>query len=207
MLGDDLVTPDSWDRIRGTSGPFGLPRTREAGESAASGTEFLAGARAIVEVASRLSACRICSYGTGAAFVEFNVKRLAPNIDLICTDYAPRTVTRLAALFPEAEVRRHDLLAAGPLEADLHLLYRIDTEFSDAEWHVILQRFADPVLLVTTELIGWPTLAREALHRLKRRRFTRAGYVRTEAAFLALWSGTQIATHLEIGDHDAYLLT
>lgn len=148
---------------------------------------------------------RLCSYGVGTADLELLLAQRAPELELVCTDYAPRTADRLSGLFPEARVLRHDLLADGPLQGDLHLLYRVDTEFSDDELRTVLGRFVDPVVLVPALLLDARTLARELLVRV-RRRGTRAGWVRTEARLRELWAPAGAET-IRLGDLRGYLVT
>src|SRR2546430_564364 len=85
----------------------------------------------------------------GAAFVELNLARVKPDLDLVCTEFAPRTLARLRHLFPEAEVRRHDLLVDPPVAADLHLFHRVDAELSKRQWRSMLPLYREPILLVT----------------------------------------------------------
>jgi len=206
-VGDDLVNPASWDAIRETPGPFGLPATREEWERAALTPEFAARADAIAGVARELGARRICSYGVGAAFLELNLVRAMPEAELVCTDYAPRTVERLARLFPEASVRLHDLYVDGPLAADLHLLHRIDSELANRAWRKVFARFQEPALLVATQLLEWPVFESELRRRLSRRPApTRAGYARTEAAMRSLWRGTHVDRPVPVGELAGFLL-
>jgi hypothetical protein len=109
-------------------------------------------------------------------------------------------------LFPEANVLHHDLLADGPIEADLHLLHRVDTEFGDQELRAVLARFREPVLLVPALLLTRRVLARELLVRVLHRHATRAGWVRNVPALRALWEPTHRATEIAVGDGRAFLL-
>jgi len=163
-------------------------------------------AEAVVAVARRVRAGRLCSYGVGTAALERAIVREACRLELTCTDYAPQTVARLQTLFPEALVVRHDLLADGPLPADLHLLYRIDTEFSNAQLRRIFARFEEPVVVVPALLLGPRVLGREVYLRLFRPRATRAGWVRTKAALRALWTPTHDDTESRAGREPLFLL-
>ena len=186
-VGPDLVRPSAWDAIRESDGAFGLPRTRADWERRALRPELERTATDLADLVRSLGARSLCSYGVGTGDLELSLARLAPELELTCTEYAPRTAERLALLFPEARVLRHDLLESGPLAADVHLLYRIDTEFSDDDLRTVLARFREPVVLVPALLLNSRTLARELFVRL-RRRGTRAGWVRTEARLRELWA-------------------
>lgn len=207
LVGSHLVNPQSWDAIRETSGPFGLPPTRAEWERAASEGDFAERAAAIGAVADELGARRVCSYGVGAAFVELNLALLRPDIELVCTDFTPRALGRLRELFPEAEVQQHDLLTGGPLEADLHLFHRIDSELSNRQWRSVLPRFHEPILLVATQLLEWPALRRELGVGRSPGTASAAGYVRTEAGLRSFWRRSHRDRKLEIGSLAGFLLT
>jgi hypothetical protein len=209
-VGEDLVRPEAWDALRtNTMGPFSVPATREEWERAAEErSEIRDRAERIVSVARERGVRRLASYGAGAALLELWMHRLAPDVELVLTDYAPATVERVAAIFPEASVRRHDLLADRPVEdADLHLFHRIDTELSNAQWRGVLRRFAHvPVLVAATEVIDLSRAVIELQSRLRNRNVSRAGWLRTRAAFEALWGREHEATPVPIGDLDGWLL-
>ena len=150
----------------------------------------------------------LASYGVGGAVLELWLLRLTPKRRLIVTDYAPRTVERLEALLPEADVRRHDLLADPPLPADVHLFHRIDTELTNAQAHQVFRRFAaEAVLVVATEVADAKRILLELRHRLRnRKQVTRAGWMRNRAAFEALFRKTHHATPLRFHDLNAWAL-
>jgi hypothetical protein len=126
----------------------------------------------------------------------------------VLADYAPATVDRLRTLFPRVEVHGHDLRRDPPLPADAHLFHRVDTELSDAQWRETLERFArETVLVVATEIASARRLAHELLQRLRNRRLTRAGWLRTRDAFDALWRDTHDARPLRLHDLNGWALT
>src|SRR5437764_9723744 len=186
LVGDDLARPEAWDALRVRSGgPFTMPETRAELESAADQLPELAKrARAIDAELERREVETLASYGVGTGLVEMCLERLRPERKLLLTDYAPQTVERLGALFPRADVHEHDLLRDPPLEADVHLFHRVDTELTDDEWRRVLTRFADErILAVATEVATVPRLAAELLGRVRRRGLSRAGWLRTGDAF------------------------
>ena len=207
LVGDDLVRPESWDALRiQTSGPFAAPSSRE---------ELAATAEALPEIGRRAREIdkwleqngvrTLASYGVGGGILECWLERLRPERRLLLAEYAPATVERLRELFPEADVRRHDLLADAPLEADAHLLHRVDTELTNEEWREALRRFAGQrVLVVATEVATPKRLLLELLLRLRVRRLSRAGWLRTRDAFEALWRDTHDARPLRLHDLDGW---
>jgi hypothetical protein len=205
-VGAELVNAASWDAIRETSGPFGLPATRAEWARAAGEGDLAERATAIAAIADELGARRLCSYGVGGAFIELNLAQQRPDLDLVCTDFTPRTLGRLRELFPEADVRSHDLTSDAPIEADLHLFHRIDTELSNRQWRAVLPRFREPILLVADALLGWRGLLRELRLRASRTA-SDAGYSRTEAGLRSLWQPSHHDRRLEIGALTGFLLT
>jgi hypothetical protein len=201
------VRPGAWDALRETSGPFGLPSSRVDWERRAASPALAARARDIAAVAARLGAASLCSHGVGTATLELNIARSAPGLRLVCTDFAPRTVARLGELFPEAEVVVHDLLRDEPVAADLHLMHRIDSELSDAEWRSVFPRLGTPIVLVPVLLLDWLEAAKALLRRARRPRAARAGYLRSEDALRALWHPTHSDERVRVGDATGYLLT
>jgi hypothetical protein len=125
------------------------------------------------------------------------------------TDYGPATTARLGGVFPAVEVRRHDLRRDDPIESDVHLFHRIDTELDNHEWRAVFERFRHAeILLVATEVLDVRALAFELYGRIaKLGRASRAGFVRNRAAFEALWRSTHVGDPLEMHDLHAWALS
>lgn len=205
LVGEDLVRPEAWDALRiRTAGPFALPQDRAAWEEAATANaDLVARAGAIDAWLDAQAVSALASYGAGTAQVELLMWRGAPHRALTLTDFGPDTVATLARLFPEATVLRHDLVVDGPLDAPLDMFHRIDTEFSDADWRTILQRFAGRrILVVATEVIGGRRALTEVRTARRNPAVTRAGWLRNRPAFERLWAATHDATPLRM--HDLY---
>jgi hypothetical protein len=188
-FGDDLPegrldNPGAWDHLRTqTSGPFAMARTRQELAAMLAGRPELAQrARAI----SRLVDESLASYGVGAGVLEHGLDVA----HLTLTDMAPATVAQLSVLFPAARVVRHDL-RAGPLDAELHLFHRVDTEFTNRDWRRIFRAFADQrVLFVPGGMQPAKVMLRAVYITMRERRQVRAGLLRTRAATEALWRET-----------------
>jgi hypothetical protein len=208
LVGDDLVRPEAWDALRTrTSGPFALAETREQWERTADEhPELEARARRIVELLDARGVKRLASYGVGGATLECWLKRLAPSRELVVTDYAQATVDRLAGIFTEAECVRHDLLEDLPLDGDMHLLHRVDTEFGNDEWARVFEGFGRlPVLFVAAgqvDLMG----ALAEWRKGRRPGASRAGWVRTRPALESLWKRTHDGRTVDVGDLPAWEL-
>lgn len=209
LVGDDLDRPEAWDALRTrSSGPFAAAASREELErSARERPELEERAREIDRWLEENGVGTLASYGVGGGILEWWLRELRPERSLVLAEYAPRTLERLRVLFPDAEVHRHDLLADPPLEADAHLFHRVDTELSDAEWRETLRRFAGAVVLVVATEVATPQrLLQELLLRLRSRRLSRAGWLRTRGAFEALWRDTHEARPLRLHDLEGWSL-
>jgi hypothetical protein len=209
LVGEDLARPEAWDALRtGTSGPFSVAASGEQlDRDARERPELERRAREIDRWLDENHVGTLASYGVGGGILEWWLERLASQRRLLLAEYAPKTVERLDELFPAAEVYRHNLAADPPLNADAHLFHRVDTELTNAEWLETLRRFAgERVLVVATEVATPPRLLQELFLRLRSRRLTNAGWLRTRDAFEALWRDTHEATPLRLHDLEAWSL-
>jgi hypothetical protein len=210
QIGPDLVDPRAWDAVRSVAVGFELPSTRETWEQQSERTEFAERAAAIVDLADRLGARSLASYGVGGASLERQISLSASGLRLICSDFAPAATERLATLFSEADVRILDFRNEPPLTADLHLMHRIDTELANQDWRRVFERFAaERILFVPGARIDdWQTVRRAISGaRRGRRAATRAGWFRTETALRHLWRRTHVDSAVPVGDLPGYLLT
>jgi hypothetical protein len=211
IVGDDLVRPEAWDRLRTkTSGVFAIPATREEFVRTAEGRADIAGrARAIDAWLERQGAEVVASYGVGGAALEWWLHNLRPGRKLIVTDYGEATLQRLAEIFPEVGVRFHDLRRDEPLAADVHLFHRIDAELGNREWQEVFTRFARVrILVVATDVLDLRRIVDElrSRRRMKRLHATKAGFIRSRAAFEALWRRTHTSQPLRLHDLDGWEL-
>jgi hypothetical protein len=212
IVGTDLASPESWDRLRAhSSGAFAIPATREAFiQLAEKNTDLASRGHAIDAWLTDRGSSSVASYGVGGAMLEWWLKEIRPDRPVICADYAAATVERLNDLVPELDVRQHDLRHDGPIGADVHLFHRIDTELSNSEWREVFGRFkAVPILVVATRVLDDKAVLLEILDRPRKwlRRASRAGFLRTRDAFGSLWLPTHHAVPLRVHDLEAWCLT
>jgi hypothetical protein len=209
VVGGDLSSPDAWDSLRlKTDGPFAIASDRaELERQADERPEIGERMRLVDELLRDRGARALASYGVGGALPELWLLRLDPDRRLLVTDYAPETVARLRELLPEAEVHRHDLLRDPPLDCEMHMFHRIDTELDNSQWRAVFRRFADQrILLVATEVLPTREIPRRLGAAVRGRRATRAGWTRTRSAFEALWRRTHRGTRLTLVDLEAWIL-
>jgi hypothetical protein len=225
LAGGSLQSPQAWDELRSDrqlelSSAFYMPGNRtEWLELVAQVPDAHSQARAIASLVSEGGYTAVVSCGVGRAFVEYHVKQMRPELALTCTEYSSQTVARLRAVFHECDrIHCHDFTRAGWPAADertLFLLNRVDTELSDEQWPGVFANLAAEnvrhVLVVATELLTARVLAselkRRILARILRRPLTFAGYIRTRAAFTALWRDHyRLVAQVPIGNLTGFLL-
>jgi hypothetical protein len=207
LVGDDLVRPEAWDALRTrTNGPFAMADSAEEAErQARAHPELVHRADALAAWLAREEIARMVSYGAGGGALELLVAPHTHAPELVLTDYGPETVARLRRVVPGADVVHHDLLVDAPLEGDLHLFHRIDTEFDNGQLRAILRRFADRhVLVIATGAVTPLEALREVAYRFRNRHVSRAGWRRTAATFEALWRPTHEARRLTVHDLPAW---
>jgi hypothetical protein len=209
VLSGELRTAAAWDSLRTrTSGVFAIAEDR-AGLQAMlrEYPDIRARAEAIAELASREGAVEIASYGVGGGVVEAGLELARPQARLTIAEYAPATVERLRTLFPSASVRLHDLLQDAPIDADLHLMHRIDTEFSRSQWLRIFEAHrVERIVFVPGGEMALRALLGLIAQLPRRRGATRAGLVRNRAAIEMLWQRTHSARPVVLHDIRGWLL-
>lgn len=169
-------------------------------------SDIEARARALDRWLDERGVLQLASYGVANAVLELWLHRLRPDLELTVTDYAPETVALLRSHFEGARVEHHDLLRDPPVDAELHLFHRIDTEFSDREWQRILARFARRRVLVIVGGILPVWRALRAMVSPPAPNVTHAGTARTRGAFEALWKHRHKASALRFHDLHAWEL-
>lgn len=209
LVGNDLLRPESWDSLRTrTSGPFSIASDRDELETQADARPEIGERMRVVDAWLRERDARsVVSYGVGGGLPEIWLMRIDPERKIVLTDYAPETIGRLRELLPEAEVHQHDLLRDSPLEADVHMFHRIDTELDNDQWRAVYRRFAGQrILVVATGILPTDEIPRQILSAIRNRGATRAGWTRTRAAFESLWRKTHQGTPMRLVDLDGWAL-
>ena len=85
-------------------------------------------------------------------------------------------------------------------------MHRIDTELDTATWKRVFARFSEPILAAPAPPLNVERVLKELGRRILRPRASRAGWVRSEDAFRALWAGTQSDEVVSIGGQRSFLL-
>ncbi len=210
LVGETLLSPGSWDALRlQTEGPFAIAESSDQLEHQADERPDIGNRAELLDAwFTEQAVMSLASYGVGGGILESWLGRLTPDREMVMTEYAPQTLERLRLLFAGREVVRHDLETEPPLDADLHLFHRIDTELSNRQWLDVLRNFeAVQVLVVATKIIGGRRAAPAIRLRLLNRQGPNAGWLRNRAAFESLWRHTHDAQRLRFGDLHAWHLT
>ncbi len=162
---------------------------------------------------------RVNSYGVGAAELECCLKHQYPSVFLQCSDYTPESLQRLREVFPEAdEIICFDMFKDTWVDGNacLHLFYRIDTIFDDAQWRAVFARThaagIQHILFVPCEFLTWRRLIRQkikyALYYLLKKPLAFAGYIRTREQLLALFAPYyRLEQSVPVGALTGFLLT
>ncbi len=197
-----LDGPASWDAIRQTDSPFRVPLDRSDWfQLADSNPHLTRRAQQIAIIAASLEARVVASYGAGTALME---RHLVERVDrLRCTDFSPQTLVQMRSVAPEIEFVDHDLSRSPQLDADLHVLHRVDTELNDATWARLFSQWRPPILIAISELLTLRAIGREIATRM--RGGSPAGWLRTDRAMRRLF-GAHAVERVEVGDLAGYLL-
>ena len=211
VVGDDLVRPEAWDALRTqTSGAFALAETREEWERTADEhPELEARARRLDEVFDAPRGARR-SPPTASAAPRSSAGSSASRRS--ATSSSPTTRRRRSSgcgrSSPRPSACVHDLSADPPLEADLHLFHRIDTEFDEPRAG---RRSSSASRARADRVRGGragrsPRRAGGGAARAAGAGASRAGWVRTRPAIEALWRQTHTAVPVDVGDLPAWEL-
>lgn len=175
-------------------------------------------AKAIVDLVKREGFSSIISVGVGTAYLEYNLKRLYPPLNLTCSDYTPQSIERLKQVFPECDaIEVFDMLKDRwkPCQNALYLLYRVDTEFSDEQWKKLFITMGESnisdILFVPSVFLGLRFFITEKLvnlwHRFRGYQITFAGYVRTKDTVKTFWvPHYRIILEIPVGTLTGFLL-
>ena len=173
---------EAWDKLRtGTDNPaFQFESSVEEYEASCVGrTDCREVAKEVRDVLKSLGKEVSCvvSLGTGKGIVEWHLKRLMPEMRLICTDYAESGVESLRRLFRGCDqVMTFDMLKSNydqfP-DGTVLFMNRISTEFTTSEWLQIFRSCRDSgikhVIFIPTELASFKLKVMETLRHFVRK--------------------------------------
>ena len=221
-LGDYLNTPASWDVLRTNDGAqkiFSISEDRETWQKTCLSNEQLKSkAKDIVKIVTPEFNC-VCSFGVGAGYLEYLIKKEEPSLQVKCSDFSPQGIERLKKVFLEAdEVVTFDMIQGDWERVDsqgICLFYRVSEMFDDAQWRRVFYKMKHAgikgMLFVPSEILTFKKILYQQfkyiIFRLLRRRMTFSGYLRNEQRFISILSEFyEIVQVVDVGEAKGFLL-
>lgn len=220
-VGSDLLDPATWDELRleTDASEFSIPTDHESWvEACENTTSYARRAQSLVTLLKDAGIERALSVGVGSAALEYHLQNQYPRLDLVISDYSPKSVARLQDITTEFEaVVEFDILRDNldPWTDRCFIIHRVDTDLTDSEWKKVFERlkrqniefvvFVPGGVLTLRTILR--TLAGTIRARLPSRRYTFAGYVRTLDRMKSLWESCySIRRSKSVGGTPSYLL-
>lgn len=226
-----LNSSESWDTLRTIHPHFSISENREEWLKASEAQvkkdgqdgNLIKRANDVVRIIDQLGVTSVFSVGVGGAGLEYQIKKIKPNLKLMCSEYSPVAVERLTKVFQEADsvilfdMKKGDWsVALNGIDPDkqLCLLYRIDIDLTNDEFSNIFKKMsAAGIHNILIILCGRLTL-RSLFNRLRQRLiwkirgipYTFAGYLRTTKTFSRFWKSLYTTTETECGGLTSFLL-
>ena len=229
---EKLDSPESWDMLRTTDPLFTIADTRDewievstqAVRKDGQDVHLAKRAREIAEILWAKNISTVFSTGSGGAGLEYLLYSVFPELKILCSEYAPATVSALKKVFLEAE----DIILFDIKESNwnvvtermdakntLCLMYRLDAQFTDNEWKEIFTRLAGAgvvqVLFIPTGFLTMKGLLSRLRSRitwfLKRRPMVFSGYLRTKETMHTYWERNFQSTEYVVGGMTSFWLT
>lgn len=232
MKDQGLMSPESWDALRENHPFFSIPEERDEWVAVSElkvkkdgqDNQLIERAKDVAALLKREGIDRVFSIGSGGAALEYQLKKMIPELRVVCSDYSEVTVARLKKVFTECEdVIRFDIHADSLAEAEqkyigengICLMYRIDASFSDEEWSKI---FSDlykggirKVLYIPTGMLTMLSIynrkSREIKWYFKKIPVVWSGHIRTKKRFESFWSPFYNQQEVIFGGLKGFLLT
>ena len=228
----EISSSKAWDTLRQKHPNFSISENRVEWLKAAEAQVEKDGqdkglvrrAKDVVEVIERLGVTKVFSAGVGGAGLEYQIKKLKPELYLTCSEYSPVAVGALKKVFTECDsVVFFDMntgdwhLAIDKTqtrEKQLCILSRIDIDLTNKQFRNIFKNMHAAgirnVLVITCVDLTLYDLVSRMYHRilghLRGVYYVFAGYLRSKRAFIDLWSPFYNHTELTCGGLKSFLL-
>ncbi|KND49436.1 MAG: hypothetical protein AB198_00610 [Parcubacteria bacterium C7867-003] len=208
----ELNSPESWDILREQDPHFSISANRDEWLRASENLVKKDGqdgglinrAKDIVKIIKRERVSSIFSVGVGGAGLEYQIKKMKPELQLVCSEYAPTSVDLLKKVFVEADsivlfdMKNKDwsiALKGTDPKKQICLLYRVDINFSDEEMFEIFKNMHDSGIENILIVLCGAITARGIYNRLSQRlswkikgiKYSFAGFLRTKKRFRSFW--------------------
>lgn len=230
-LDRELNSRESWDILRQSHPHFSISEDRAEWLGAAEGRvkkdgqdgSLIKRAADVALIIDQLGVTSVFSVGVGGAGLEYQIKKMRPNVEMICSEYSSLIVERLTKVFKEVDsiilfdMKKGDWLGAlggTPPDKHLCLMYRIDIDLTDSEFYDIFKKIYKAgirnVLVITCGKLTF----RGLFNRLSKRISWKihniphafAGYLRTIKTFTEFWKNLYTSKEFECGGLTSFLL-
>lgn len=219
-IGNSLLTPEAWDLLRtqDESGFYGLKDDRgwflDVCKRSSNDPILIE----LEKLLSERTIKKLFSVGVGRAVLEYNIKSKNDKLEIICSDYTPKAINRLANLFPECnETILFDILKGNWKKYNQYtiLMNRISTEFNELQWRDIFKSMyegqIESIIFVPTEDLSVRLAIKERLinlrERLKGHKLIDCGMMYSREMFISFWgSYYKLLSETKIGTTSIYYL-
>lgn len=228
-----LDSSQSWDALRTTHPQFSISSNRKEWLLASEAQVRKDGqdgglskrAEDVNKLLQRENIKTLFSVGVGGAGLEYQIKKINPNINLICSEYAPTNVELLKNVFTEAdEIIEYDILGGNWKDVKRKyfnnddyavLMYRVDASFNDKEWRRIFVRLyasgVKRVIFIPSSFLTLLSIFNRKVREFKWKRSKTevvfSGFLRTRSRFRSYWRDLYSDEQMEFGGIKGFLLT
>lgn len=200
----DKLDKSSWEILRADNqnSDFSIEKSREDYiESCENSDDYQKAAKKICHITSLHNWNKIVSLGVGKGILEYHIKKLLPEVEIICTDYTQNSLELLKNVLLECNnFQVFDMLNDDWRifkEMDALIMFRLSTEFSQKQWYHIFKEMhaagIKNVIFIPTELLNIKILLNEKIGLLssyiRRRKTTFCGWMYSEKEFKKFFSG------------------
>lgn len=223
-----LDSPEWWDILR-TSHPHlsisekreewlktcGMGITKDGQDS-----NLIKRAKDVVEILEHLKIKNVFSVGSGGAGLEYQIKKMKPEITLTCSEYSKVNVDLLRKVFLECDsiipfdINTKEWPAELKRKDSLCLIYRLDASFTDNEWERIFKNMFDcgvqNILYIPTNFLTilsfFIRLRQRFLWKINNQPISFAGHLRTRKTFESYWKDFYRQEFFVLGGLSSFVL-
>lgn len=226
-----LDSSQSWDALRTTHPQFSISKNRKEWLLASEAQVRKDGqdnglakrAKDVNDLILEKGIKSLFSVGVGGAGLEYQIKKINPDLKLICSEYAPKNVELLKEVFIESdEIVEFDILNGDWKEINKKylgessacLMYRVDASFTDKEWRKIFVRLyvagVKNVIFIPSSFLTMLSIfnrkSREIKWKMSKTDIVFSGYLRTKSKFRSYWRGLYNEKPMEFGGIKGFML-
>ncbi|RKJ20031.1 hypothetical protein D7X48_10755 [bacterium D16-50] len=200
----DALDRNNWEVLRAyeDGGAFSLERTREDYIKNCEGSQsYKETAQKISHIVQKNKWNTVVSLGVGKAVLEYQLKKMSPQLTIECTDFTKQSLDMLGKMFVECDrfsvfdIANDDFSVYRDMDAVI--MHRISTEFTRTQWKAIFHKMHDAgiknVLFIPTELLTIKSAIKEKLHYvaniIRHKKNIFCGWMYTRNEFLNFFRG------------------